>query len=452
LVFRTVALAAILVAAVAPPAHARTKRVRWEQTAILADRVDDQIGFVPIKGIQPDFSKRPTVRSGGTTYKVLWTNNLFNRRSTSIALREIYRNATQVPTSYYGVYTDRFITKKEKRRFTMKVDLARDADVLVVNRANPVCASGLTRHQVEGIARGSITRWSQVTTLAAGQPDAIVRRAGGFDNYALPRFGIQPVPGKNIVSPDGGVVDAYASRAVAGITSWSHVRGYPSVCAVPIDGVRPTDVSVFNLHYGPAYPITYVMTRKHRRDAQGRAMVAAYVDFLRSEAAAALFRKNGLLMTADGPPQPPAAAARYRNWHCVFQSGPEYTFTVGTTGKRWKSTTYFLEGFGSNCRFAKKWVRRLAKEPYSAGKKPRPRTPAMHHGPRGWRCQGSFISPAEHPLTQFDGVCQNRRNKARVFSWEPQSGYNDGPVDPGPLPDPVPEPLPDPTPEPPPEI
>src|SRR6185436_4166854 len=120
-------------------------------------------------------------------------------------------------------------------------------------------------------------RWSEVTTLPAGQPDAIVRRASGFEVYAQPRFGIEPVPGKNVVSPDGGVVDAYRNRAVAAITAWSRVRAYQSVCAVPIDGVRPTDASVYDLRYRPAYPITYVMSRKHRRDREGRAMVAAYV-------------------------------------------------------------------------------------------------------------------------------------------------------------------------------
>jgi hypothetical protein len=156
-----------------------------------------------------------------------------------------------------------------------------------------------------------------------------------------------------------------------------------------------------------------------------------------------------LVVTAVAPAaEGRAAAARYRNWHCVFTGGPEYTFTVGTTGKRWKSTTYFLEGFGSTCAFAKKWVRRLATQPYTAGTKPRRRNPPLHHGPKGWRCQGNFIPPGEHPLTSFDGVCQNRRNKARVFSWEPQSGYDDGPVDPPTLP-PDPEPLPpDPPPEP----
>jgi hypothetical protein len=151
--------------------------------------------------------------------------------------------------------------------------------------------------------------------------------------------------------------------------------------------------------------------------------------------------RTGVLLTADGPPRPPAGAARYRNWDCVFTGGPEYTWAVGTTGKRWKSTTYLLRGFGSTCAFAKKWVRRLAKEPYTAGRIPRPRTPALHHGPKGWRCQGKVISPNQHPLTSFHGVCQNRRNKGRVFSWEPQSGYDDGPVDPPTLPpDPAPEP------------
>ena len=385
-------------------------------------------------GIQPHFFKRRTVRFGSTTYKVLWTNTLFNRRTTSIALREVYRNATQVPTSYYGVDTDRFLTRAEKRRFVVKVDLGRDADVLVVNRDNPVCASGLTRRQVEGIARGSITRWSEVTTLLAGKPDAIVRRASGFDNYAQPRFGIQPVPGKNVVTPDGGVVDAYRNPAVAAITAWSRVRAYPSLCAVPIDGGRPTDTSVFDLSYRPAYPITYVMTRKHRRDAEGKEMVAAYVDFLRSEAAAVLLRKTGVLLTAYGPPRPPATTARYRNWHCVFRGGPEYTFTVRPDGERWKSTTYFLRGVRLDLCLREEVGPPAGNAALHRGTTPKRRYPALHHGPKGWRCQGNLIPPGLHPLTSFKGVCQNRRDKRRVFSWEPQSGYDDGPVDPPPLP------------------
>ena len=152
---------------------------------------------------------------------------------------------------------------------------------------------------------------------------------------------------------------------------------------MPIDGGRPTDASVFDLRLPARIPDHL------RHDAASTAATpragrwsAAYVDFLRSEAAAVLFRKTGVLLTADGPPRPPAATARYRNWDCVFTGGPERTFAVGTTGKRWKSTTYLLRGFGSTCAFAKKWVRRLAKQPYIAGAKPKRRYPPLHHGPK----------------------------------------------------------------------
>ena len=185
----------------------------------------------------------------------------------------------------------------------MLLDLGRDADVLVVNRDNPVCASGLTLAQARGIAQGTITRWSQVTTLSAGQPDAIVRHVRGDDGYAQPRFGVAHRPAHAVVERDGGVAAAYYDRAVAAVTSWSRVRAYTSsVCAVPIDGVAPTDASVFNRSYSQAYPIEVALAHRRRTDPQGRAMVAAYIDFLRSDAAATLFRNAGVLLTADGAP------------------------------------------------------------------------------------------------------------------------------------------------------
>ena len=303
------AIAVVLVLALAAPAaHARTLKVRWEQDALVADRVWDEVGFIPIKGIQPDFFKRRTVKVGATTYKVLWTNNTIDRRTTAIALRQAYHDATHVPTSYLAVYTDRDLTSAERKHFDVMLDLGRDADVLVVNRDNPVCASGLTLAQARGIARGTITRWSEVATLPAGQPDVIARHVRGVDRYAQPRFGVGRVPDDVVVEPDGGVYAAYSDRAVAAVTSWSRVRAYASsVCAVPIDGVAPTDASVFTRSYGPAYPIEVALPHHRRTDPQGRAMVAAYVAFLRSAAAAEQFRKAGVLLTADGVP---AEAAR----------------------------------------------------------------------------------------------------------------------------------------------
>ena len=304
-----VAIAVALVLALAAPAvQARTLKVRWEQDALVAYRVWDEVGFTPIKGIQPNIFKRRTVKVGATTYKVLWTNSTINRQSTAIALRESHRDATHVPRSYPVVYTDRLLTSTQHKRFDVMLDLGRDADVLVVNRDNPVCASGLTLAQARGIARGTITRWSQVTALPAGQPDGIARHVRGTDRYAQPRFGVAPVPKHAVVEFDGGVSAAFYDRAVAAVTSWSRVRAYTSsVCAVAIDGVVPTDASVFTRRYGPAYPIEVVLPHHRRTDRQGRAMVAAYLAFLRSPAAAAQFRKAGVLLTADGAP---AQAAR----------------------------------------------------------------------------------------------------------------------------------------------
>ena len=153
----------------------------------------------------------------------------------------------------------------------------------------------------------------------------------------------------------------------------------------------------------------------------------------------------GVLLTGDGAP---AEAARYRSFDCVFRGGPERRWYTGS--EWWRGSTYFLEGFGTTCRFAKRWVRRLAKEPYSGGKAPRRRNPPLRHGPPGWRCESEFIPPVLKPHTAYKGHCQNRGDPRRVFSWEPQSGRDDGPVDPvpAPTPEPTPEPTADPTPEP----
>ena len=173
----------------------------------------------------------------------------------------------------------------------------------MVNRDNPVCASGLSLAQARGIARGTITRWSQVAALPAGQPGAIDRHVRGENGYAQPRFGIGLRPHHAVIEPDGGVAAAYRDPAVAAVTSWSRVRAYTSsVCPVAIDGVVPTDASVFSRGYSQAYPIELAFRHRRRTDPQGRAMVRAYVDFLRSAPAAALFRQAGVLLTADGPP------------------------------------------------------------------------------------------------------------------------------------------------------
>jgi hypothetical protein len=303
--------AALLPLAVVPAAQARTLKVTWQQSALVAERVWDEVGFIPIKGIQPDIRRRVTVKAGSTTYKVQWNNVTLNRQTTSAALREVDSDAAHHLSSFAAIFTDRDLTAAERRRFDVLLDIGRDADVLVVNRSNPVCTSGLSLAQARGIARGTITRWSQVATLPPGQPDAIARHVRGEDGFAQPRFGVGLRPRHAVIELDGGVAAAYRDPAVAAVTSWSRVRAYTSsVCAVAIDGVAPTDASVFARSYSQAYPIELALPHRRRTDPQGRAMVRAYVDYLRSPQAAAQFRRAGVLLTADGPPPATPVNAR----------------------------------------------------------------------------------------------------------------------------------------------
>ena len=296
---RFVSLVVLLAALSAAPAEAKTKAVYWQQNAGATMRFWDQLGFITVNGIQPQGAPLDTVKAGGITYKVAWINATYSRGTTTEGLRELHRDSRYPPVSR-GFFADRRLTATERRRFDVLVDLARDGDVLVVHRDNPVCASGLTLAQARGIARGAITRWSQVATLPAGQPDAIVQRLIGTGAYAQPRFGAPEKPGTKPVMRDGGVsLIAGGNRAVAAVTGWTQVRNDSRLCAVPINGIAPTDATVHALEYPAAYPISYVMHRKRRRDREGRALVRGFVRFLRSERAAKMFRGAGVLLVND---------------------------------------------------------------------------------------------------------------------------------------------------------
>lgn len=285
-------------------AEAKTVRTFWQQRAYVADRFFSQIGFIPINGIQTP-GKATRYKAGSTTYVVTWNNALMNR-STTAALKAAARYVRYSPVSD-GVFSDRFLTKKERRSWDVMVDLARDADVLVVNRENPVCQTGLTLAQAKGIARGTITRWSEVAALPAGQPDAIVRRligrpGGKGDAFAEPRFGVKGRSPHTVIKADGGVSETVTDRAVAAVTSWSRVRAGSGGCVVALGGVPVTDASVHGLTLPGAYPIQYVMHRKRPKAGEGRVLWREYVRFLKSDRAADLLRPTGVLLKAETPP------------------------------------------------------------------------------------------------------------------------------------------------------
>jgi hypothetical protein len=305
------ATSAALALALAPPATAQ--RAEYAQvSSYIPARIDSSIGFIPSHGMNP--ADRPpsptTVRLGGRTYRFVYQNSAVVWPGTGLILRTLARSSGYAAASS-GAFVDRRLTVRNRRRLVVRADLGREADVVVVARGHPACATGLTRAQARGIARGTIQRWSEVVGLPPGQPDAIAVRVK-TDGYGdmEPRWGVRDArrfaPGARGAT-DGGLGQAASGDpAVAGLTSWSRARGYASsVCALPINGVAPTDATVYELRYAAAYPITYVVARAlERAPRKSRAMMKGFIDWLRGPQAAEQFRARGMMLTADGPPAP----------------------------------------------------------------------------------------------------------------------------------------------------
>src|SRR3954447_21192811 len=78
--------------------------------ALLPMRISEQIGFVPVVGMQR--LGAVSVRAGGNTYRGEWVNSLATRFSTTQALKEIRRFG-----NFYATYADRKLTGAERRKF-----------------------------------------------------------------------------------------------------------------------------------------------------------------------------------------------------------------------------------------------------------------------------------------------------------------------------------------------
>jgi hypothetical protein len=311
----TALAAAVLLALAAAPA-AGAARAEWVSVnSYIPARIDAQIGFIPSHGMNP--ADRPprltTVRYGGRTFRFMYQNSAAVWPGTGLILKTL---STKHAGTTAGAFVDRRLTARQRKRLIVRIDLGRDADVLVVAAGHPACAAGLTKSQARGIARGTITRWSQVVSLPAGAPDAIAVRVERTSTGArVPRWGAGN--GRRYAkgareAADGGLGQAaQGDQAVAALTSWSRARAYGrSVCAVPIDGVAPTDATVFDLSYPAAFPITYVVPRAPAGATRySRAILKGFVDWLRGPDAAEQFRRRGMMLVADGPPAPPTEAA-----------------------------------------------------------------------------------------------------------------------------------------------
>jgi hypothetical protein len=292
------------------PATASAQRVQDTFfNSIIPSRVDHLIGFTPTTFAMYPRGERIvpiTVRVGGRTYRYIFGNAAAAvGPSANIYMRNMIRGRRY--PSPQGIFLDRRLRAAERRYVEVRLDLARDADVLAVGRGHPACASGVSRAAARGIAAGTIRTWSAAGVPTPESGDAIaLRRAGdGVDRFVEPRFraGIR-LPSGARASFNGGLSEAASGdHSIAAVTSWSRARAYQvTTCAVPVGGAAPSDESVRALSHPGAYPISFVTLRRLR---DVRPIVAAFMKYLTGPRATASFRQRGMLLVKETWPAVP---------------------------------------------------------------------------------------------------------------------------------------------------
>ncbi len=316
---RPLSVAGLLVAgaipfgALAAPAEATHYQDMMQVTAYAPPRVYDFVSTLPVEEFER--TRPPSrIRAGGHTHRVYWNNTVVGGYTTAMGLKAV-RRAGQRPA---GVFADRRLTAAERRRFREVAPLYDDADVMVVAAGHPAC-QGLTRAQARAIVAGNITRWSHVSSGAAS--DAISVRYRGAGAQADLRFGARYVrrpsgryttsyPSGSKGSPDGGIAAAASGdQSVAAVTGWSRFRPQPGVCAVPINGVTPSNSTLSDRSYPEAFRVTYVAPRRRIRFGLNRKGDQLVQAFLRSDTAKSYLARRGLLVVGGTPPGDPGSGA-----------------------------------------------------------------------------------------------------------------------------------------------
>jgi hypothetical protein len=234
------------------PASAKTVAEYWQISLQMPPQLwDDAAALVDIPGNEID-----AFTVGATKYRIRWTN---------ASIRQLPKYMLRQQGGKRGVTTaglyDRPLTKKQMKRFKLKQRLLwLDADVLLADAASPAC-QGLTAAQLNGVLDGSITDWQQVFGGQAGSVS--LRVPTDYEGKPRRMFGRAAyAPGAQRTT-DGGTL-AVTGGAVA-IQKLSYAAKYltsAGVCAVPIDGVTPSEQTTRDRSYKHAYGVYYVDRRK----------------------------------------------------------------------------------------------------------------------------------------------------------------------------------------------
>lgn len=236
----------------AAPADAKTVSEFWQISLQMPAQLWDDAAALPdIPGNEID-----AFSLGSTKYRIRWTNASI-RQLPKYMLRQ-QGGKTGVTTA--GLY-DRPLTKKQMKKFGLKQRLLwLDADVLLADAGSPAC-QGLTGAQLDGVLDGSITDWQQVF---AGQPQAVTLRVpSDYEGKPRKMFGRAAyAPGAQRTTDGATLSVTGGAVAVQKLSYAAKYLAAGGVCAVPIEGVVPSEQTTRDRTYQHAYGVYYASRKK----------------------------------------------------------------------------------------------------------------------------------------------------------------------------------------------
>jgi ABC-type phosphate transport system substrate-binding protein len=248
---RGIAAGIVVSLGLAAPAQAKTVADFWQVSVQMPPQLWDDAASLP--NIAPEID---AFTIGSTKYRIRWTN---------VSIRQLPKYMLRLQggrtgTTTAGLY-DRAVTTKQLKKFGLKQRLLwLDADVLLADATSPVC-QGLTDAQLSGVLDGSITNWSQV--FADWSQPVSLRTPTDSYGKARQMFGRKSYAPTAQRTTDGSTLSV-TGGAVA-VQKLSYAGRYLTsgrTCAVPIDGVTPSEQTTRDRSYKHAYGVYYVSRKK----------------------------------------------------------------------------------------------------------------------------------------------------------------------------------------------
>lgn len=243
-------------ALIGTPASAKTVTDFWQVSVQMPPQLwDDAAGLPEIPGTDYDVFTR-----GSTTYRIQWTNASI-RQLPKYMLRQqgVRRGVTTA-----GLY-DQALSVQQLRKHRLKQRLLwLDSDILIAAAGSQAC-TGVSSAQLDGILSGTITDWRQAFPdwPQAMDPQVVLRVATSADGQPRWHFGRNAFGAAVQSTTDAGTLAVTAGAvAVQKLSYASKYLASAGLCAVPVNGITPTEQTTRDRTYPNSYGVYYVSRKK----------------------------------------------------------------------------------------------------------------------------------------------------------------------------------------------